>query len=107
MAHSGFAGLAGSSGGGLISYRPQPLHLPDSRSDGKIKLSIENRLFEVGRPDVAKKSKDARSYVKMQSSESSHCYFLQKNRNNTKDRMQLRKYDPIVRKHVIYKEGKM
>jgi large subunit ribosomal protein L33 len=56
---------------------------------------------------VAKKSKDARSYVKMQSSESSHCYYLQKNRNNTKDRMQLRKYDPIVRKHVIYKEGKM
>jgi large subunit ribosomal protein L33 len=56
---------------------------------------------------VAKKSKDARNYVKMQSSESTHCYYLQKNRNNTKDRMQLRKYDPIVRKQVIYKEGKM
>ena len=56
---------------------------------------------------MAKKSKDARSYVKMQSSESAHCYFVQKNRNNTKDRLQLRKFDPVVRKHVIYKEAKM
>jgi large subunit ribosomal protein L33 len=56
---------------------------------------------------MAKKSKDARSYVKMQSSESAHCYYLQKNRHNTKERLELRKYDPIVRKHVMYKEGKM
>ena len=56
---------------------------------------------------MAKKSKDARSYVKMVSSESPHCYYLQKNRNNSKERMQLKKYDPIVRKHVMYKEGKM
>ena len=56
---------------------------------------------------MAKKSKEARSYIKMQSSESSHCYYLQKNRNNTKDRLQLKKYDPVVRKHVMYKEGKM
>jgi large subunit ribosomal protein L33 len=55
---------------------------------------------------MAKKSKDARSYVKIVSSESSHCYFVQKNRNNTKERLELRKYDPIVRKHVMYKEGK-
>ncbi len=55
---------------------------------------------------MAKKSKDARSYVKMVSSESSHCYFVQKNRNNTKNRLELRKFDPIVRKHVMYKEGK-
>ena len=55
---------------------------------------------------MAKKSKDARSYIKMQSSESAHCYFVQKNRNNTKDRLQLRKYDPTLRKHVAYKESK-
>lgn len=54
---------------------------------------------------MAKKSKDARSYVKLVSSESSHCYFVQKNRNNTKNRLELRKYDPIVRKHVMYKEA--
>jgi large subunit ribosomal protein L33 len=55
---------------------------------------------------MASKSKEARSYVKMVSTESAHCYFVQKNRNNTKDRLQLKKYDPIVRKHVLYKEGK-
>ena len=55
---------------------------------------------------MAKKSKDARSYVKIVSTESSHCYFVQKNRNNTKNRLELRRYDPIVRKHVMYKEGK-
>jgi large subunit ribosomal protein L33 len=55
---------------------------------------------------MAKKAKDARSYVKLVSSESDHCYFVQKNRNNTKGRLELRKYDPTVRKHVPYKESK-
>ena len=55
---------------------------------------------------MASKSKEARSYVKLVSSESDHCYYVQKNRNNTKERLQLRKYDPTIRKHVIYKEGK-
>jgi len=55
---------------------------------------------------MAKKSKEARSYVKMQSSESAHCYFTEKNRRNTTDRLELKKYDPTVRKHVIYKEAK-
>jgi large subunit ribosomal protein L33 len=80
----------------------------------KLADSAHNKIFRVAdkieiqyRCNMAKKSKDARSYVKLQSTESSHCYFVQKNRNNTKDRLQLRKYDPIVRKHVIYKEGKM
>jgi large subunit ribosomal protein L33 len=55
---------------------------------------------------MAKKAKDARSYVKIVSSESDHCYFVQKNRNNTKGRLELRKYDPTIRKHVPYKESK-
>jgi hypothetical protein len=36
---------------------------------------------------MAKKSKDARSYIKLVSSESDHCYYVQKNRNNTKGRL--------------------
>jgi len=55
---------------------------------------------------MAKKSKDARSYIKLVSSESDHCYFVQKNRNNTKNRLELRRFDPVLRKHVMYKEGK-
>lgn len=55
---------------------------------------------------MAKKSKEKRSYVKMQSSASPHCYFTEKNRQNTNQRLELKKYDPVVRKHVVYKEGK-
>lgn len=55
---------------------------------------------------MAKKAKEARSYVKMVSSESSHWYFTSKNRNNTRERLELRKYDPTIRRHVMYKESK-
>ena len=51
------------------------------------------------------KGKEARGIIKLQSSESEHCYFTQKNRNNSKERIQLKKYDPIKRKVVMYKEA--
>jgi large subunit ribosomal protein L33 len=51
------------------------------------------------------KGKEARATIKLQSSESSHCYFTEKNKNNSKERLQLRKYDPTLRKHVMYKEA--
>jgi large subunit ribosomal protein L33 len=54
---------------------------------------------------MAKKGKEARHIVKLKSEVSEHCYYTEKNRNNTKERLQLRKYDPTVRKHVIYKEA--
>lgn len=53
---------------------------------------------------MAKKGK--RILVKMRSSESGHMYYTEKNRDNTKARLELRKYDPHVRKHVLYKETK-
>ena len=55
---------------------------------------------------MAKGSRETRSFVRLQSSESDHCYYVEKNRNNTKGRLELRKYDPTVRKHVMYKESK-
>ncbi|MEU5883132.1 50S ribosomal protein L33 [Spirillospora sp. NPDC047279] len=33
-----------------------------------------------------------------------HTYVTTKNRRNDPDRMTLRKYDPIVRRHVTYRE---
>ena len=44
--------------------------------------------------------------VKMRSSASGHMYYTSKNRRNTSARLQLKKYDPLVRKHVVYKETK-
>jgi large subunit ribosomal protein L33 len=55
---------------------------------------------------MAKKNKEARSYVKLQSTESAHCYYTERNRRNSTQRLELRKYDPVLRKHVLYKEAK-
>ncbi|MCU0519257.1 MAG: 50S ribosomal protein L33 [Anaerolineae bacterium] len=50
--------------------------------------------------------KGTRVLVKMKSTESGHMYYTQKNRRNDTQRLELRKYDPLVRKHVIYRETK-
>lgn len=52
------------------------------------------------------KKKGVRLLVKMRSSESSHMYWTEKNRRNDPNRLELKKYDPIVRKHVLFKEAK-
>jgi len=36
-----------------------------------------------------------------------HFYTTDKNKRNTPGKMEFRKYDPVVRKHVIYKEAKI
>ena len=36
-----------------------------------------------------------------------HFYTPTKNKRTTPDKMEIKKYDPVVRKHVIYKEGKI
>ena len=34
-------------------------------------------------------------------------YTTEKNKKTTPNKMEILKYDPVVRKHVIYKEGKI
>ena len=36
-----------------------------------------------------------------------HFYTTDKNKRTTPDKIEMKKYDPVVRKHVIYKEGKI
>jgi large subunit ribosomal protein L33 len=36
-----------------------------------------------------------------------HYYTTTKNRRLHPEKMEVKKYDPVVRKHVIYKEGKI
>ncbi len=50
--------------------------------------------------------KGQRIVVKMRSTESGHMYITEKSRRNTTVRLELRKYDPLLRKHVIYRETK-
>lgn len=52
------------------------------------------------------KKKGVRLLVKMRSTETSHMCWTEKNRRNDPQRLELKKYDPIARKHVLYRESK-
>jgi large subunit ribosomal protein L33 len=54
---------------------------------------------------MAKKS-GSRETVKMKSTESSYMFTTKKNKRNNPDRLQLKRYDPVVRKHVLFKESR-
>ena len=45
-----------------------------------------------------------RVMVKMRSTESPYTYNTTKNKRNNPDRIELRKYDPVLRKHCLFKE---
>jgi large subunit ribosomal protein L33 len=34
-------------------------------------------------------------------------YTTDKNKKNTPDKLEMKKYDPVVRKHVVFKESKI
>ncbi|MEX2524301.1 MAG: 50S ribosomal protein L33 [Gammaproteobacteria bacterium] len=36
-----------------------------------------------------------------------HFYTTTKNKRNMPDKMEIRKFDPVIRQHVIYKEAKI
>ncbi len=45
-----------------------------------------------------------RNQITLKSTESNHTYYSSKNRRNQQARMEIKKYDPTLRKHVMYKE---
>jgi large subunit ribosomal protein L33 len=47
-----------------------------------------------------------REIIKLKSSESKSVYWSTKNKKKTTGRLELKKYDPVLRKHVIFKEAK-
>jgi large subunit ribosomal protein L33 len=52
---------------------------------------------------MAKKKGD-RVIVKMRSTESTYVYHTEKNRRNDAGRIELRKYDPLLRRHTLFRE---
>ncbi|MBK8049132.1 MAG: 50S ribosomal protein L33 [Anaerolineales bacterium] len=50
--------------------------------------------------------KGPRQIIKLKSTESAHMYLSAKNRRNDPNRLEFKKYDPIVRRHVVYREAK-
>jgi large subunit ribosomal protein L33 len=54
---------------------------------------------------MASKSKDKRPIIKLKSTEGTgYTYVTKKNKINTRERIELKKYDPKLRKHVVFKE---
>ena len=44
--------------------------------------------------------------VVLRSTESGHNYYTFKNRQNNPDRLEIKKYDPTQKKHVLYREDR-
>lgn len=54
---------------------------------------------------MAKKSTQLRPIIKLRSTAGTgYTYVTRKNRRNTPDRLVLKRFDPIVRRHVEFKE---
>jgi large subunit ribosomal protein L33 len=49
-----------------------------------------------------------REKIKLESSAGTgHFYTTTKNKRTMPEKMEIKKFDPVARKHVIYKEGKL
>ena len=49
-----------------------------------------------------------REKIKLESSAGTgHFYTTNKNKRTTPDKIEIKKFDPVLRKHVIYKETKL
>ncbi len=50
-------------------------------------------------------SSDKRPIIKLRSTAGTgYTYVTTKNKVNTRERIEIKKYDPVVRKHVLFKE---
>tara|TARA_B100000029_G_scaffold155082_1_gene150434 strand:+ start:69 stop:287 length:219 start_codon:yes stop_codon:yes gene_type:complete len=67
----------------------------------KISAVVESRSESAG--DTLMRDK-----IKLVSSAGTgHYYTTNKNKRTTPDKIEMKKFDPVVRKHVIYKEAKI
>jgi len=53
-----------------------------------------------------KSSKGPRVIIKMSSTESPYRFTTTKNKRNHPQRLELRRYDPVLRRHVLFREEK-
>jgi large subunit ribosomal protein L33 len=57
---------------------------------------------------MAKKAKGGRELIRLVSTANTgYFYTTTKNRKRTPDKLVMKKYDPVVRKHVDFKESKI
>jgi|TARA_B110000263_G_scaffold111275_1_gene97262 large subunit ribosomal protein L33 len=67
----------------------------------KTSAVVESRFESAGDAPM-------RDKIKLVSSAGTgHYYTTSKNKRTTPDKIEMKKFDPVVRKHVIYKESKI
>lgn len=55
---------------------------------------------------MSKKKTGNRVIIKLKSTESPHFYSTYKNKKNTTEKVEINKFDPVLKKKVLYKESK-
>lgn len=56
---------------------------------------------------MAKGKKDREKIKLVSTADTGFFYTTTKNKKNTPDKFEFKKYDPVVRKHVMFKEAKI
>ncbi len=56
---------------------------------------------------MAKGKKDREKIKLISTADTGFFYTTTKNKKNTPDKFEFKKYDPVVRKHVVFKEAKI
>jgi large subunit ribosomal protein L33 len=56
---------------------------------------------------MASKKKGGREKIKLKSTKSAHFYTTMKNKRNTTGKLEIMRFDPFLREHVLYKEDKI
>ncbi|MCC2657973.1 MAG: rpmG [Panacagrimonas sp.] len=56
---------------------------------------------------MAKSKKDREKIKLVSTADTGFYYTTTKNKKNTPDKFEFKKYDPVVRKHVVFKEAKI
>jgi large subunit ribosomal protein L33 len=87
-----------------LSFRQFPATICASASFGFVGLAGPHNDIRGAFPMASKKGN--RIVIKLRSTESGHTYTTMKNRKNDPSRLELRRYDPTVRRHVPYRETK-
>ena len=61
----------------------------------------------AGKPKASKAKRNSILFKLVSSAGTGHCYFARRNPKQKTEKMVFKKYDPIVRKHVEFKEQKL
>ena len=71
----------------------------------RAKSPLLHVIFQEHRAVMAKKKGD-RIVIKLKSTESEYIYYSEKNKRNDTARLELKRYDPLLRRHVVFREAR-